>query len=144
MWNWGHLLTLFGHLWLFQNNRSNQVGPRQHSGDIVDDEVDVEPLLPSRWTAGTKPIRRRRPRGRRRGKGGPQDEALVLAKQPWVSGGIWPSSSYSGYEESFKSPLRYNEDGSAVVYILTMDWQVKRWKMCSYMAGIGVSFGLVA
>jgi hypothetical protein len=42
------LLTLFADLSLFQDNRSNQVGPRQHGGDVVDGELDVEPLLPSR------------------------------------------------------------------------------------------------
>jgi hypothetical protein len=35
------------HLTLFQENRCNQVGPRQHDGvfDIVDGELDADPLL---------------------------------------------------------------------------------------------------
>jgi hypothetical protein len=44
--------------------------------------------------------------------------------------GAMTLSSCDGYGESIESPLRYREDGSAVVYFLMMDqqWYVFRLK----------------
>jgi hypothetical protein len=60
-------------LWLFEGNRCRRVGPSQHGGvfGVVDGELNVVSLLPSRWvSARHRPVCRRRP-WRLRRIGGP-------------------------------------------------------------------------